>query len=137
MNKRKLDKGRVIMKKYELTNETKVINNGVELHRIKALEDFGNVKKGDLGGWIEKEENLSQIGDAWVSDDAMVYGNAVVTNDAWVYANAVVTDDAVVTDNAWVHGKARLYANAVVTGDTEVSGNAVVYGNIREQLEGV
>lgn len=48
------------MKKYELTNETKIFN-GVELHRIKALKDFGDVKKGDLGGWLEKEENLSQV----------------------------------------------------------------------------
>ena len=43
------------MKKYELTNETKVIS-GVELHRIKALKDFGSVKKGDLGGWIDDME---------------------------------------------------------------------------------
>jgi len=41
--------------KYELTNETKMWS-GIELHRIKALEDFGNVKKDDLGGWIEKEK---------------------------------------------------------------------------------
>ena len=44
------------MKKYELTSETKVIN-GVELHRIKALKSFGNIKEGDLGGWIESEKN--------------------------------------------------------------------------------
>ena len=44
------------MKKYELTSETKVIN-GVKLHRIKALESFGNIKEGDLGGWIESEKN--------------------------------------------------------------------------------
>ena len=42
------------MKKYELTSETKVIN-GVKLHRIKALESFGNIYEGDLGGWIESE----------------------------------------------------------------------------------
>ena len=47
------------MKKYELTSETKVIN-GVELHQIKALNSFGNIKEGDLGGWIESEKNLSQ-----------------------------------------------------------------------------
>ena len=52
------------MKKYELTSETKVIN-GVELHRIKALESFGNIKKGELGGWIESEKNLSQDEDAF------------------------------------------------------------------------
>lgn len=39
------------MKKYELASETKVIN-GVELHRIKALKSFGNIKKGEL-----KDEN--------------------------------------------------------------------------------
>ena len=44
------------MKKYELTSETKVIN-GVKLHRIKALISFGDVKNGDLGGWIESEQN--------------------------------------------------------------------------------
>ena len=63
------------MKKYELTSETKVIN-GVELHRIKALKSFGNIKEGNLGGWIESEKNLSQDGDAWVFDNATVRGNA-------------------------------------------------------------
>ena len=44
------------MKKYELTSETKVIN-GVELHRIKALDSLGKIKKGDLGGWNEREKS--------------------------------------------------------------------------------
>lgn len=45
------------MKKYKFTGETKVVN-GRTLHRIIALYDFDNVKKGDLGGWIEKEKKL-------------------------------------------------------------------------------
>ena len=49
------------MKKYELTSETKVIN-GVELHRIKALESFGRVEKGELGGWIESEKTYLKTG---------------------------------------------------------------------------
>lgn len=57
---------------------------GHTLHRIKALASFGNVKKGDIGGWIETEKNLSESGNVWVSDDAWVYGNARVSNDAWV-----------------------------------------------------
>ena len=61
------------MKKYELTSETKVVA-GKTLHRIKALVSFGNVAAGELGGWIEKEENLSQSGDAWVSGNARVSG---------------------------------------------------------------
>ncbi len=45
------------MKKYKLTNQIKEINRHI-LHRIQALKDFGNVKKGNLGGWIEKEHNF-------------------------------------------------------------------------------
>lgn len=46
------------MKKFELTSETKVVW-GKTLFRIKALISFGNVTVGDLGGFIEKESNLS------------------------------------------------------------------------------
>ncbi len=49
-------------KKYELTEET-LYWEGATLHRIKALHNFRNIKAGDLGGWIEKERNLSQEGD--------------------------------------------------------------------------
>ena len=86
------------MKKFELTTDTKMFL-GKKLFRIKALISFGNVKAGDVGGYIEKEENLSQWGNAWVSGDAKVYGNA------WVYG------DAEVYGNAWVYGNAD-YATA-------------------------
>ena len=75
------------MKKFELTEETKIVNGGI-LHRIQALIDFGDVKAGDLGGYIEKEVNLSHDGDAWVSGNARVYGNARVFGDARVSGNA-------------------------------------------------
>ena len=57
------------MKKYEFTGETKRVelwNRTATLHRIKATVEFGFVKVGELGGWIEKEENLSHEGKAWV-----------------------------------------------------------------------
>ena len=72
------------MKKYELTSETKVFL-GKTLYRIKALVQFGNVNAGDLGGWIEKEENLSQSGNAWVYGDARVSGNAEVCKIGTVF----------------------------------------------------
>lgn len=65
------------MKKYELTTECKEFL-GRKLYRIKALTSFWDVKEGDLGGWIEKEENLSQKGNAWVCGNARVYGNAEI-----------------------------------------------------------
>ena len=92
-------------KKYELLKEESINVYDITLYRIKALKDFNNVKAGDLGGYIEKEENLSHEGNCWVSGNARVYGNA------YVY------------DNARVFGDARVYGNA------EVFGNAIVYGN--------
>lgn len=80
-------------KKYELTNETKVVC-GVTLYRIKALRSFGNVMEGDLGGYIEKEDNLSHDGDAWVSGNARVFGNALVFGDARVFSNAKICSGA-------------------------------------------
>ena len=82
------------MKKFKLTSEFIVDISGVKLFRIKALIEFGNVKAGDLGGYIEKEENLSHMGDAWVSGDARISGDAQVFGDAWVFGNARVFGDA-------------------------------------------
>ena len=72
----------LISRKYELTEEKKVFL-GRTLYRIRALKDFelldGTIiHAGDLGGWIEKEDNLSQEGSARVSGDARVSDNARV-----------------------------------------------------------
>ena len=68
------------MKKYEFTGETKQVGffGNITLKRIRATMEFGIIKIGDLGGWIEKEENLSHKGDAWVYGNAEVYGDAKV-----------------------------------------------------------
>ena len=128
------------MKKYELTEETLTVSEKT-LYRIRAVRDFGFVKTGEFGGYIEKEENLSHFGNAWISGDAKVYGDARVSDNAWVYGNAKVYGDARVFGNAWISGDAKVYGdarvsdnawvygNAKVYGDARVSGNAWVYGN--------
>jgi hypothetical protein len=76
------------VKKFKLTSEFIVDISGVKLFRIKALIGFGNVKAGDLGGYIEKEENLSHMGNAWVSGNAQVSGDARVSGDKdYAYAH--------------------------------------------------
>ena len=112
------------MKKYELTEETLTVSEKT-LYRIRAVRDFGFVKTGEFGGYIEKEENLSHFGNAWISGDAKVYGDARVSDNAWVYGNAKVYGDARVFGNAWISGDARVF------GDARVSGNARVYGDAR------
>lgn len=113
-----------ILKKYEFTGKTKVItqfNKSHTLHQIKALKDFRDIKAGYLGGWIEKEENLSQGGDCWVYSNAMVYG------DAQVYGGALIYDYAQVYGNAEVYDNAEVYGNACVSDYAQVKATAKVY----------
>jgi hypothetical protein len=74
----------IFMKKYEFTGKTKEVN-GIILKQIIRLSD------GMIGGWIEKEENLSQEGSCFVFGSAIVYGNARVAGNAEVYGNAYVS----------------------------------------------
>ena len=122
------------MKKYEFTGETKV-ENGITLNRIRAIRDFGNVKAGDIGGWIEKEENLSHEGEAWVFGEAKVYGEAWVFGEAEVFGEAKVFGSAKVGNKAKVGGeaevfdKAEVYDKAWVGGEAEVGNKAKVGAN--------
>ena len=89
--------------KFESTGETKIVA-GRTLHQIRAvvaIAAFG-ISVGDVGGWIEKEPNLSVSGNAWVYGDAQVYGNT------WVSGNARVSGDA------QVYGDARLKTVIIV-----------------------
>ena len=116
-------------KKYELTSETIETDEGITLYRIKALKDFGNVNKGDLGGFIESEDNLSQEGITWVYDNARVFGDAKVFGNALVYGNAVVFGTVLVYGNAQVSGDAKVFRNARVCENAQVSGDVQLYGN--------
>ena len=77
-----MKEGVFMIKKYELTNEElKVIDDDISpygmystiVYRIRALKDFGDVKAGDLGGYVNSEENLSHEGNCWIYDDAKIY----------------------------------------------------------------
>ena len=130
------------IKKYELLTKSKINHCGRTLFRIRALTSFTTitgekVNVGDLGGWIEKESNLSHSGKAWIRDDAKVYDNALVCDsarvfgDARIYGNAKVHGDALVCENAEVCDNARVYGSAWVCGNAWVHGNAQVYGDAR------
>jgi len=93
--------------KFKLT-DNKMQHYNRTLYQIEALKDFKDVRKGDLGGWIENENNLSQDGNAWVYDNAKVFDNARVSGNACVYDNAWIWDNACVYDNARVYGDAKV-----------------------------
>ena len=82
------------MSKFKLTPESKINFLGKTLFRIELVADCEIGSKGYKGGWVEKESNIRQAGNAWVSGDAEVCGNAEVCNDAAVYGNAEVYGNA-------------------------------------------
>ena len=130
-------------KKFILTDKFVINSFGIKLFQIKCTKSFKYAQKGDFGGYVEKEGNLDQKNDAWVSDNARVSGNAWVSSNAWVSGDArvsgnawvsgdaLVSGNAWVSSNAWVYGDARVSGNARVSGDARVSGNARVSGDAR------
>ncbi len=93
------------MEKYEFTEET-LDWKGKTLHRIRALRDFGDVKAGDIGCWIEKEKNLSHNGDCWIYDSAKVYGSAIVCDSAKICDSTKICGSAKVYDSTKICGSA-------------------------------
>ena len=141
-------------KKYEFTGVT-ITHKGVVLHQIRALKDFVYIRgedkiittgdrlpekmfrtyvhKGEIGGYIQAESNLSQKGCCWVGNDSKVYGNAKVShnaqicNDAEVYGNAMVYGNALIQNQCSIYGDARIYDYANIKDNANVYGNARVY----------
>ena len=86
------------MKKHELIPSDKQ-----GLFRVKALIDFGDVKAGNVGGYVASERNLSQAGSCWVYGNARVYDNARVSGNARVYGTAKATKPVINLINVGKH----------------------------------
>lgn len=114
-------------KKYELIDES-IRRLGVTLYRIRALRDFGNVKKGALGGFVQSEANLSHYGDSWVYDDAKVFDRARVIENGKVFYNAEVMGKAIISKNSRVSYRACVTGKAILTDFAHVDDNASVCG---------
>lgn len=117
--------------KYKIRTDISKQIFGSTLYRIEALRDFCQVKKGDLGGWIEKEDNLSQSGNCWVYKEAVVFQNAHVTGNAIVSGHAKVFGHAMVTDNVIVCGHAQIFGCAILQNDVSVYDKAKIHGNAK------
>lgn len=109
-------------KKFSISNISKVYDNKL-VHRIIANETFGDVYEGSLGGYVEHEYNLSQDGNCWI------YDNAVVADNATISENATIHDNVIVTEDASIYGSAKLYNDVIITGKAKIFENARLYDN--------
>lgn len=127
------------MKKYKITKETKVLDNGKKVHRIQALRNFStshsaSVSAGEYGGWVENKKNLSQEGNCWIGGNACVTDNAQVTKNAYVGLTANISGNAKVSGSALVFGdvseNAIVSDKAQINSQSVIKGNAEVYGSV-------
>lgn len=129
------------MEKYRILEDDNIKLDGKILYRIQSLINFGNVKVGDLGGYVENEANLSHNGTCWIYNNAKVFGcahikdsakvfnNALVYGNAWIHDNAKIYGNSQVYDNAEVYGSARLFDNVTVCNFSKIHGSVSIYGN--------
>lgn len=137
--------------------EDSITVDGRIFHRIQADIPFHGVKVGDIGGCVEKPNNLQD--DVWVtgylygdavadgnalgkvfgnayiqkSQYAKVFDNATIGGDAQISSHAIVcgrvSDHAVIMDYAVICGNAKVYSGAKVYDFVTVSGNACIFGD--------
>ena len=96
----------------------------------------GEVKAGDLGGFVESESNLSfEPGDdAWIFDDAIACNDAYVDKGSYLRGNAIACNHAYVSRGALLAGHARAeddayIRGAILTDHARASGFAVIVYN--------
>jgi hypothetical protein len=117
-----------MQKKYELLADDCLRAGDRRVYRIRALRDFGDVRRGDLGGYVENDSSLSHSGDSWVQDVAQVYGpngsvieNARIKGEAWILGRvdgqAQICDLVVIGEHAHVGGRTVLCGDEIVRGD--------------------
>ena len=98
------------------------------LHRIQALKTINEwVEAGELGGFVQSEQNLSQEGACWIYDDAICCGEAVVKQDAELHDGAAVAGFSIITGDACMYGRAWAKGNCWIQSG-EVKDDAVVAG---------
>jgi carbonic anhydrase/acetyltransferase-like protein (isoleucine patch superfamily) len=99
--------------------------------RIKSLKDFSDVKKGKIGGYIGGYHNLSQKGNCWIYDGAVVKGRAKVSENATIHNYAVVRDFAQISGNARVTEGTTVAGHAIVSDNVTISNFAIVSDNAK------
>lgn len=114
--------------KYILTDIT-TKQYGQTFYRIQATKNFGNVKKGDYGGWVTGLHSLSQEGNCWVGDDAMIGDIACVKDNAIVEGDATVLGNSIISDNALVCEHAKIF-NSHIKGYAYIEGRAYINNSV-------
>lgn len=121
----------------------------IKLYRIQALKTFTKpggynpvVHVGELGGYVEAEDNLSQDGNCWLFDKARVKDGGKVLDDAIVYDKSLISKNSIIRGSSVIGGHcfvtnqsviidSRLEGNVTVTGYSIIHSGSYLYGDIK------
>lgn len=98
--------------KYETIEENNFL-------RIRALKDFSDVKKGDLGGLIANKNSLSQEGDCWVDFTTLITNESVVKDNVRIKGHVLISGKSEITGNVKINGIVSIY-------DSIITDNALI-----------
>lgn len=114
--------------KYEWTGASKKLDSGETVYQIQAIRDFGAVKAGELGGWVQGGRNLARrFGAAWVEAGSEVYGNGRVSGNAIVAQNSrigpgvKISGDVVVANHSSLKGSGGSFRRILVLDHAELN----------------
>ena len=124
-------------RKYEiLMDEENTIEwGGRVLHRIKALKDFGDVKKGDIGGFVEKETNLSHEGNCWIYDNAKAMDNSKVYGNSRMYGYSKMYGNSGMYGYSTMFAYSELYDNSEMYNNSTLKNKTRLYGKLVSSVD--
>ena len=102
------------------------------LKRIRALRDFGDVKKGDLGGYIQDSSLLDHAGECWIYDNACVLAERqrpIPMRRKTNLTSEQTERPASKQNKAFLTGDARLYDHVLFSSGI-IEGKTVVRGSV-------
>lgn len=126
-------------KKYIITENSLFIKEtGKTLYQIQSLVNIISppfiISKGDFGGYIEHEGNLSQDGECWIFPGCTASDNSRVIQDSILSDNTEISDNVLISGNSVIK-EAKLSGfssvhNSTVSGPFIISNNARIINSI-------
>lgn len=110
-------------KKYKILKKESIIINGITVYRIEALKSFNNVKEGDIGGFIESYDNLSQEGNCWVYGDSSVYDNAHVCGDSKIMKGSIIKSNTYIRNS-------EIKCESIISDNSVIDSSEIINSNI-------
>ena len=102
-----------------------------DIYQIIATKNFGNIKKGTLGGYVTSEKNLSQEGKCWIEKTAYVLGDSTIKDDAlvkkgcYISGHNEITGSSIIGENNTLLGTILVY-NATIEPNNSVCGDVII-----------